>query len=166
MEPLTSLIPSSDNIYKFSLSVGLLMIFFAIIYPLEKENEIKNKINEYNLEVEVSEMKIKNLIQDINVSIKETDEKKLNDKQNSKEREKEIEKQLLKNGKQIVESRENEIESLKIKYKKKSIDTLQIALDEFNIYKLFFLIAGSILSVFGFISWLIQTKKASRFTNN
>ncbi|GEM_PF-2793916 len=65
------LIPGADNLFKYLLSAGIILLLFALIYPLKKEQELKIE----RIELLIKEKNIKNDIK--HLRIKESELKKL-----------------------------------------------------------------------------------------
>ena len=73
MEAILNLI-TGENPYKYSLTLGLVMIFFAIFYPIDKKNQNKLQIVEHNTKIELLNLQIQNLSDEVNKIITKTNE--------------------------------------------------------------------------------------------
>ncbi|MDN4166193.1 hypothetical protein QWY31_11810 [Cytophagales bacterium LB-30] len=170
MEFLSSIFPSTDNPYKFLFVGGLLLIAFAIIYPIERENEIDLEIVLYNKEANV----INNEIEELRVKVDK--EKALSRliidkidslKSNNGGKGSQILIDQLKNdfnktykGGELSEKlTEISTKSLILEYEQKRIKVLQKHARKFRIIGWVLLVFGSISTLFGGYKWLNRFKK-------
>lgn len=59
-------LPSTDNFFKYLLTVGVILVFFAILYPLQKQQDLDLAINEYKKNVEVYDYQVEVLAVEAN----------------------------------------------------------------------------------------------------
>lgn len=164
---LTALFPSTDNIYKFLFMGGIFMVVFALVYPLEKENNISIEINNHNKQVELLNVEIKEVSKQVNDLIKLTNKtsdeleklKKSNNKSLIENVKSEYNKSFAK-----VKQKEQEVSTKEIvmRYDKSKIEILQKQLDSFSLYKNILLIVGSIFAIVGLIFWIKLTCKTEK----
>lgn len=56
---MNDFLPSTDNFFKYLLTIGLLLIVFTIMYPIQKQKEVDIEILDYSNDVEILNLKIK-----------------------------------------------------------------------------------------------------------
>lgn len=138
-----SFFSGSENLYKYLVSIGILMLVLTIYYPLKQKQDLE--VLKLNLE---SDMKVLNL--EINENKKKVEflENAILDKTISLvEKKKNLDEIKLK-------QKENEINQVKSKAK---IDEIASRTKYIKIYdRLFWIasIAGIILILFGFVRWI------------
>lgn len=137
----TSFLSGSENLYKYLVSVGILLIALTVFYPLKEKQNIE--IKTIGLEKELSKL---------NLKIKDNYKKVLELKKDTisipKEKIEEIEKINLENHLNQIEVEKSNDE---IKKRKKHISLY---------YKLFWIFfpLGIILTIYGFFKWLKSKK--------
>lgn len=169
----SSLFPSTDNLFKFIFLTGIIMVFTAMIYPLQKQQEIEVEILSYNQKVE----SLNSEIDDLTIDCKLLDsivKKRIieltvlsNRKKNSKSA---SERASISNQMQIIKNNVNtshtvlkgkekssELKSLSSKYEKRKIELLQKYANKYEGYTCFFLWVGIPLACAGLVSWICST---------
>lgn len=164
---ISSIFPSSDNLYKFLFMGGVFMVVFSFIYPLEKKQKIELEINLYNKQIALLNEEIKILNYDVEnlklkskATIKTLEEIKEN-KDNSN-RDNSI-KQIQENYNKefyTLKAKENEVitKDIILKYEKSKIVLLQNHVGSFSIFRWIFLIIGTTFTIFGLWNWNKSTK--------
>lgn len=161
------ILPNTDNFFKYLLTIGIVLIFFAILYPLQKQEEIDIKINDYNKNLEVYNYKVDLLEKETNSlqSLLNETQKKINELDSLKKinpsNSDYLNKQMLtlKNEfdakKEIAVNKGEELKMAHIgqKYEYKKIDKMKSYLSSYFIFKVGFLFFGILLSFFGIRFW-------------
>lgn len=173
MMELSGMLPSTDNLFKFLFIGGLLMVFTAMIYPMQKRQLLEVEIVSYNKEVEL----INNEIDEISSNVKKlkaldnTIEKDLkhlqtlrdNAKNNTIKSKHAKEFTTLKNQYMFgYTAAEKKLSELKVKkiildFNKNKITLLQNHSDEYGCYTFWFLIFGIPLALIGISGWAYST---------
>lgn len=168
---MSSLLPSTDNLYKFLLTGGVLLIVFSIIYPLEKKQRIELEVNVYNKQAELLNVEIHNLyseIQDLKNKSKETlallEKTKLErNKLNAEIQITRLKDNFNKNYNAIkIMENETSTKSTIMKYEKERILILQKQITSFDIFQYLMLILGVIFSSWGLYKWVIITNRSEK----
>ena len=138
-----SFFSGSENLYKYLVSIGILMLVLTIYYPLKQKQDLE--ILKLNLE---SEMQVLNLEIKENKENLEDLETTLNEKTISLEEKRENLSEIK------LKHKENEINQLKTKAKMDEISSRKKYIKIYD--KLFWIasITGIILVVFGFLRWI------------
>ncbi|MEN7549070.1 hypothetical protein AAG747_14200 [Rapidithrix thailandica] len=165
---LTSLFPSSDNLYKFLFMGGVFMIVFSFIYPLEKKQKLELEINIHNKDTEILNLQIQQLKEDVgNLKLltKET-LSKLENKTKSELDTKKIEQLKSNYNKEFEKIKTKELDILTkkivINYNKSKIKILNEHINSFDIFKDLFLAVGSLFSLFGLYKWFRVTNMTEK----
>lgn len=163
---ITSLIPSSDNLYKFLLIGGIVSLIFSIVHPLEKKQQLEIELN--NLLCEISNDSIR--ISKLNTEVIEFKSKsalvvKQLDSLSKDNNNKSLVDSLSLNylmGLNDLRKRSSElvINNNKLKYDEKRIQLYNKHIDAFGLYSCAMLIIGITSLVYGFIHWRKVTKVA------
>lgn len=151
---------NGDNIFKYSFTLGLAMLVFALVYPLEKRHLIELEINSHNKETELLNKEVSNLRVDIKKIEKERDylliqaesvkQGKNIDKEDVKRRAKQFNKDV--NTLQ-VRRRTLETKNIVLEYNKKRILVLESQAMTFGWFSWIMIISGIALTIFGFYYW-------------
>lgn len=165
---MESLLPNTDNFFKYLLSIGLILILYAVVYPLKKEQELK--IESINLL-----MKNNKLVNDINYLKSEAIElKKLQESTNkqvdtlnqlllkSSNSFIEIQKQKLelktkfdeKKARLIVATHDLEDKNIELKFEGDRHAEIQKQIWHYAAFKAIFWVIGIVLSLLGFLFWM------------
>lgn len=155
---ISSLLPSSDNLYKFLFMGGVFMVVFAFLYPIDKKQKIQLEIVSLNSKIAVERYKIKKIkfsIDSINREVKPTLERlnKAKGENNS----------ILINGVKrqfnisldIISRIKNEAElkQIEISSENNKILLLENHIKEFEKFQLILLILGPIFTIYGLVKW-------------
>ena len=163
---ISSLLPNSDNLYKFLFMGGIFMVVFSFIYPLEKKQKLELDVIVYNKQIALLNNDILELNAEVNnlkkiskeslVNLNKTKELKVRTEAIAK-----IKEIQDKYNKEFIEtkSKENEIitKNIILIYEKARIELLKEHINDFCFFRWIFLIIGSIFTVFGLIRWYILT---------
>ena len=162
MEAILNLI-TGENPYKYSLTLGLVMIFFAIFYPIDKKNQNKLQIVEHNTKIELLNLQIQNLSDEVNKIITKTNEINL-----------EISKVKNRNSKKFVKFKKQfyeikkksqlnkilidsiSVKEIELKGNKERIIELESQAESFGRYSIGLTILGTILAIVGAYGWVIK----------
>src|ERR1700749_2100473 len=63
---MKELFPDTDNFFKYLLTIGLILIVFVIIYPVQEQKEVDIEINSYVRDTAILHHRILRLTSDIN----------------------------------------------------------------------------------------------------
>jgi hypothetical protein len=155
---------NGDNIFKYSFTLGLAMLVFALVYPLEKQHLIDLEINSHNKETELLNREILNLRTDIAKIEKEKDylltqaeytkQGKIIDKEDTKKRVTQFNKDFgtLQDRLRILETK-----NVVLDYNKKRILVLESQSKTFGWFSCIMIVAGISLTIFGFYYWAVNT---------
>ena len=142
----TSFFSGSENLYKYLVTVGTLIIVLTVYYPLKEKQDL-----------EVLSIKIENDLQILNFKILDN-QKELEifkSKDNGKIS-KEIRNTTIKNIKEI--NKLNQINQIAIENKNSELKCRKSYINIYNFLFWVFIPIGSFLIIFGFIKWN-KTKK-------
>lgn len=172
---LTSIISGSDNLWKYLFTLGTFMFALAILYPLQKRQELEIEINHNNKEVALLNGEIKNLKDKVfefpkiaNKSVRQIDSLRgISTIGKSAEYRKSISSSidLIKKSfndydNSVKEARQQiEIKSTVLTYEKSRIDLMKGHLSEFSFYTNWLLWVGIILAAIGLAFWVRLTIK-------
>jgi hypothetical protein len=155
---------NGDNIFKYSFTLGLAMLVFALTYPLEKKNLIELEINSHNKETQLLNNEISNLSTDILRIEKERDylliqadvikQGKAIDQDDTKKRVTQFNKDF-----NTLQDRHKTLETKKIilDYNKKRILVLESQSNTFGWFSWIMILVGIGLTAFGFYYWSVNT---------
>lgn len=65
MNDFSNILSGSDNLWKYLFTVGILLIFISIYYPLQKSEEINLEIIELNTDSQILNKKIEYLEKEV-----------------------------------------------------------------------------------------------------
>ncbi|RQO32557.1 hypothetical protein DBR32_02885 [Taibaiella sp. KBW10] len=168
---LPNILPGSDNFFKYLLTAGLILLFFAIVYPLQQEQKLKFeritlKIEEEKLSNDTAHLRIKmSEIKSLQITIQKQIDvlKKLEEEKGEKSLEIQNSKiELLKYFNEKKEdglkyANEIEISNLKLKEEKQKIEELKNQIFSYVFFKCIFIIVGILFCLGGFRFWLGTT---------
>ncbi len=167
---LSSILPNTDNFYKFLFLSGLILVIFSLMYPLEKKHQLDLEINTYNKQVEILNDEIVNLskqVDHLSAFTKETKDNLEKVVKNSKSGT--HEKILLIQEKynstfNDVKAKELEVRTKNIimKYEKQRILILQSQADYFSNFQIAFFILGPIFLLIGLVGWYGCAKRLKK----
>lgn len=137
----------SENLYKYLVSIGILMLVLTIYYPLKEKQSL-----------EILKIELESELKTIYYALDENEKKALNlaEKIKNNEIAKENKSQLL------IELRrnqkENELNQIKADGKLKEIETRNLFIRYYNIIIWIFAPLGLFLVIYGFINWRTAKK--------
>ena len=156
---------SGDNLFKYSFTLGIVMVVFSLVYPLQKQNEIDLEVINHNKEVSLINNQINNLLKTTESLEMESNDllnkvtklKKYKSKKASLK--KEVENFTIKLDK--VEDIKREIDTKKIivEFNLTKIKVLENQSDVFESYTKWIFRFGVLFSIFGFVFWTWKTFK-------
>lgn len=159
---ISSLLPNSDNIYKFLFMGGIFMIVFSFLYPLEKRQkiEIETISLKESVAIQTFDMsRLKNRIDSMKKELEPTIKKLENAKKipDMAQRNAAIEAIKKQYNQDFDISKQREIE-LKINqisnhYASKKIMLLEEHIESFKVFQHFFLIIGPFFVILGLFGW-------------
>jgi hypothetical protein len=169
---VSSFLPNTDNLFKFLFLGGLIMVFTAMVYPLQKKQERELEIVNHNQQVELINKEIADLGPDISELTKKVKKAILvcSDLERHKGQFGSIQNRLI--SKQIVQIQTNLNASANIlrkkkdevatriiivKYNESKIILLNKYVDTYNAYSSFLLWIGIPLSCLGLLLWSLST---------
>lgn len=162
MNDFSNILSGSDNLWKYLFTVGILLIFISIYYPLQKSEEINLEIIELNTDSQILNKKIEYLekeVSELKYSLKKSNF--VIDSLSLKNWETEINKiqgELIDNINVAKErTKELQLEIIKNQGKENYINELQ---KQSNFYKGFFrigIIIGFIMVIIGLYKWTIAS---------
>jgi hypothetical protein len=157
-------IVNGDNLFKYCFTLGLAMVIFALVYPLEKQHLIQLEIINHNKETALLNKDIFDLTKSVSIIQKERDFliSKLKVYKMAGKSEKNLLKQRAKvfneNFKTIEKNkRDLDIKTIVLEFNKSKIKTLQMQENTFGWYSWLLVFFGVIFIVFGFIFWAKHT---------
>lgn len=156
---------SGDNLFKYSFTLGIVMVVFSLVYPLQKQNEIDLEIINHNKEVSLINNQIDNLLKTTkSLEIESNDllnkvTKLKNYKSKKASLKKEVENFTVKFDK--VEDIKREIDTKKIivDFNLSKIKVLETQSNVFASYTKWIFTFGVLFSIFGFVFWTWKTFK-------
>lgn len=137
---LSNFFAGSENLYKYLVSIGMLLIILTVYYPLKEKQEL-----------EILKIKLEEDVQILNFNIKENQINILNLQDRVKQNNADI-KSL-----NVIEkiNHDNHINHIECKQKYSEIAARQSYIKLYNILFWIFLPTGVIITLFGFIRWYI-----------
>lgn len=137
---LSNFFAGSENLYKYLVSIGMLLIILTVYYPLKEKQEL-----------EILKIKLEEDVQILNFNIKENQINILNLQDRVKQNNADI-KSL-----NVIEkiNHDNHINHIECKQKYSEIAARQSYIKLYNILFGIFLPTGVIITLFGFIRWYI-----------
>lgn len=137
---LSNFFAGSENLYKYLVSIGMLLIILTVYYPLKEKQEL-----------EILKIKLEKDVQILNFNIKENQINILNLQDRVKQNNADI-KSL-----NVIEkiNHDNHINHIECKQKYSEIAARQSYIKLYNILFWIFLPTGVIITLFGFIRWYI-----------
>jgi hypothetical protein len=143
----TSFFSGSENLYKYLVTVGTLLVMLTVYYPLKEKQEL-----------EILSLKVKNELQILSCKLDENKKELDNFKKSNSD--KNISKELKRiNFEKIKEvNLQNSINQLTIENKNNEINCRKVYINIYNFVFWIFFPVGIFLIVFGFIKWN-RTKK-------
>jgi hypothetical protein len=162
MDYLNSL-SNSDNLFKFLFLGGIMMVLVAMVYPLQKKQEIEIEIVAFNKEVHLLNLEIEELSTKVNAANAKSNKTytTLDSLSNIKGTSKEIERIKkefnLEYNKIEIKKREQEIKLVVLDFNKRKIEVLKKHAVTYNSYSNKLLTWGIIILILGFIGWTILT---------
>lgn len=136
---LSNFFAGSENLYKYLVSIGMLLIILTVYYPLKEKQEL-----------EILKIKLEEDVQILNFNIKENQINILNLQDRVKQNNADI-KSL-----NVIEkiNHDNHINHIECKQKYSEIAARQSYIKLYNILFWIFLPTGVIITLFGFTRWL------------
>lgn len=166
---MNDFLPNTDNFFKYLLTIGMLLIVFTILYPIQKQKEVDLEIVTYNTDTAILNFKLKKIEEKVAILISEKDSiqaildglKIIRDKSNKIEASN-IEKNRIslkeyfdKNKSDLNQLLDSlSINAIKLNEQKKRIKKLESYFAFFRNYKLILLVLGFILSFIGLRYWI------------
>ena len=165
------ILPNTDNFFKYLLTIGIILIFFAILYPLQKQQEVDLLINEYAKNLSVYNYKLDLLEQEtanLEAFVVQAQEK-INHLDSLKStlqfdadslQEKMVElKSAFESQKEILLEKGDELKMTQIsqKYEGEKIAKMETYLSSYWIFKFLFILIGVLLTLFGIRFWAAST---------
>ena len=167
---LSNLIPSTDNLFKFLATGGIVLFIISMMYPLEKEREIRLEENKIQNEIEILQLNQNKLLSRIETILSKVrkennllDSLELIKSDSAKHEEIEstiLEKQIRLNEKYTqlkVEKYQLDIKKINIQSHKEKINVLKEFSDTYNTYFKSSLIIGAFMAIIGLIGWIAKT---------
>lgn len=155
---------SGDNLFKYCFTLGLVMVVFAMVYPLEKKHQIQLEIISYNKEAELLKKDIESLnkgISDIEAErnflmsqVKAVGSGQKVDKDKLKKRTDKFNVEFLSLRKY---KRDLDTKLILLNYNRNKIEVLNTQANTFGIYSFWLAFFGIGLIIFGFIFWTKNT---------
>lgn len=135
---LSNFFAGSENLYKYLVSIGILLIVLTVYYPLKEKQEL-----------EILKIKLEEDIQVLNFKIKENQTNVLNLRVRIEQKDTDIESLNA-----IAKiNYDNHIKHIECKQKYSEIKARQNYIKLYNIILWIFLPTGVIITLFGFIRW-------------
>lgn len=166
---MTDFLPSTDNFFKYLLTIGLILIGFTIMYPIQKQKEVDIEILNYKTKIEVLDVAKKNLSKEVeelkdtrNRTQSELDSLKKLKLIATKSTASEIEKIRVQKKAEFDQSKQNLIVAvdslntveINLRNEKIRIEKLGKYFDFFKTYKIILLSLGFILIAIGLRYWI------------
>lgn len=156
---------SGDNLFKYTFTLGLVMVVFSLVYPLQKKHEIELEIVNQNKEAKLLNNEINNLNK-ATLNLKHTSDllikKAINFKPNKRNKLKMkgvVDKfnsdfDSVQKNKQAIE-----VKTIILEFNKTKIIVLQQQANSFDRYSFWLSLFGIIFTIFGLLFWTIRTFK-------
>jgi len=138
----TNFLSGSENLYKYLVTMGLLLIVMTVYYPLKEKQELELNIINTEQEAVTLNYNIKSVARTVN---------SLKNNVKSLKQDKDI-KITIKNIENLLN--ENQISQYKLEMKYKEIKARKNHIKFYNILFWIFFPIGVLLTIFGFIKWL------------
>lgn len=163
---------NGDNLFKYCFTLGLAMLVFSLIYPLEKQHLIQLEIVSHNKETELLNKDIEQLNIDVDKLKKECDNLLAKAQAfekgqtiNKDEVQKRVSKfnndfKTLQNTKHTLD-----VKNIVLTYNQKRINVLESQSKTFGAFSWVMIITGIGLTIFGFIFWVKNTFKEMKEKN-
>jgi len=138
----TSFLSGSENLYKYLVSIGLLLIVLTVFYPLKEKQDL-----------EVSRISIEKEALILNYQIKEASK----DVQNLKSKVKSLtDKELIENKLNDIDNliKQSQISQFELEQKYEEINTRKKHIKLYNVLFWIFFPIGVVITFFGFYKWL------------
>lgn len=164
---LDKVLPNTDNFFKYLLTIGIVLIFFAILYPLQKQQEVDLAINEYSKNVSIYDYKVdlletettslEKLLSKTQAEINSLDSLKnsgqfasdsIHLKMVALKADFDAKKELA-----IKKGEELKTTQISQQYENEKIEKMQSYLSSYWIFKVLFIVIGLLLSIFGIRFW-------------
>ena len=149
---------NGDNLFKYCFTLGLVMLVFALIYPLEKSHQIEIEVINQNKEASLLTNEINNL--------KKSIDKLEEDIKTMLSADKSIDKNIaqkkvfqINSDYQVIEKNKNDLrmKSIVLDFNYRRIKTLETQAKTFSKFSWVMIIVGISLAIFGFIYWVKNT---------
>jgi hypothetical protein len=154
---------NSDNLFKFLFIGGIMMFIVAMLYPLQKEQEIELEKIAHNKEVNLLNLEIKQIdkeSEEISDFVDKQDSiiNILKKEKGTQGKIKSIKKTINDKHTAIKKSvKQRDIKVVVLEFNKKKIETLESHLNEYNSYTNFLYWGGLIIAIFGLLGWSLST---------
>lgn len=137
----TSFFAGSENLYKYLVSIGMLLIVLTVYYPLKEKQEL-----------EISKIALEGELKSLNYQIK-----------NNQDKVQTLQSEVGKNGVDIQGQEslvaitkincDNHIKHIECEQKYAEINARQNHIKQYNILFWIFLPLGCVITIFGFVCW-------------
>jgi putative exporter of polyketide antibiotics len=156
---------SGDNLFKYTFTLGLVMVVFSLVYPLQKKHEIELEIVNQNKEAKLLNKEIDNLSK-ITLNLEKTSDllikKAVKFKANKRNKLKmkslvdkfNLDFDSAQRNKQAIE-----VKTIILEFNKTKIEVLQQQANSFDKYSFWLSLCGITFTVFGLVFWTIRTFK-------
>lgn len=156
---------SGDNLFKYTFTLGLVMVVFSLVYPLQKKHEIELEIVNQNKEAKLLNNEISNLNK-VTLNLKNTSDllitKAVNFKANRRNKLK-MKGVVDKFNSDFDSAQKNkqaiEIKTIILEFNKTKIVVLQQQANSFDRYSYWLSSFGIAFTVFGLLFWTKKTFK-------
>jgi ABC-type anion transport system duplicated permease subunit len=175
---ITKLFSVANTLFKFLCYGGIAMVFVAMFYPLQREQNIEIEINSFNREAELINSEIKILKEQVKIIEKQTPQiisrldslSKLKSKSKNPKKIKELKVKIQK----IQASYNNKLDKIKestseisektisSKYNKLKIEILESHAKSYSSYSKLLFRSGFVMAIIGLISWIYSTWNTER----
>jgi hypothetical protein len=169
---MSSLVPDTDNFFKYLLTVGVLMVLFGLIYPLKQEQGLRTKLIEIKeqdsllrIEVEFLELQVNDLDTLKNRTQQKVDELKRKKIKASKIEQVSLDERILllvdnfdnKRNAGLSTAKEAKLKQAKLKFEQKRYDETNKQIKQYFLFKTFFWWVGFALMLAGLFFWMDST---------
>lgn len=156
---------SGDNLFKYTFTLGLVMVVFSLVYPLQKKHEIELEIVNQNKEAKLLNNEINNLNK-LSINLKNTSDllikKAANFKANKRNKLK-MKSVVDKFNSDFDSAQKNkqaiEVKTIILEFNKTKIIVLQQQANSFDRYSFWLSLFGITFTIFGLSFWTIRTFK-------
>lgn len=162
---------NTENFYKFLTTLGVVMLIFSIMYPMEKKNEIELKSNDFKKELALNKLETQILNDSVNILTKLIEnahsELKLMKETNN------VDSIKVKNQRKNIKSIYSNIKNKRIFieksdctliYKNEEIKLLEKQINDFKWISDILLWNGAIFIIIGLYNWWKQEKNDDGIT--